>query len=145
MIEIEAKKGIRYFMLSLRRGDFVIESIREFVKKHNIDAGFIISGIGSMDICILHYIKTTGLPPKDKYITIEGPLEIGGFQGSIAGGEPHIHIVVYDQNKDLTFIGHLEEGSRCCYRIEFGIIALTGVETKRIKDKSTGLPEIIEV
>jgi len=144
MIVIEQNGNVQYFMIALRRGELVLEKLRGFLKDRNIDAGLIISGIGSMDICNIHFIKSTTLPPEDEFIKLEGPIEIASLQGSIAGGEPHIHVSVFNQVSGKTFIGHLEDGSRCCYRIELGLIVFPSVKTARITDPNTGLIDIIE-
>lgn len=144
MVVIPAKNGVRTFMISFRRGDMVVEELEKFLKKENIDAALITSGIGSFDICNLHTITTTGLPPVDRQMHLEGPVEIGSLQGSVAGGSSHIHIVVEDVAKGKVHVGHLEPGSRCCYRVEMGLIVLSDVKTKRVTYEKTGLIDIEE-
>ena len=138
--------GVPYvstMMVSFRRGDYVIEELRAFFQKEGIDAALITSGIGSLDICKLHTITNTGLPPEERYLALEGPIEVGSLQGSVAGGEPHIHVVVHDVAKDEIHVGHLEDGSRCCFRLELGLIVLDGVKTRRITDPETNLTDIV--
>jgi len=132
-------------MVSFRRGDYVIKELRGLFEREGIDAALITSGIGSLDLCKLHTITNTGLPPEERYVALEGPIEVGSLQGSVAGGEPHIHIVVHDVGNDEVHIGHLEEGSRCCFRLELGLIVLDGVRTKRITDPKTQLVDIVPV
>ena len=143
MLSIEAIHGTRTFMVSFRRGDYIIEELREMLKKEGVDAGLITSGIGSLDVCKLHTVVSTGLPPKDRYFNLQGPIEVGALHGSVAGGEPHIHVVVHDTVNDKVYIGHLEEGTRCCYRVELGLIVLKDVKTKRVTDAETGLIDIV--
>ncbi|WP_319415390.1 PPC domain-containing DNA-binding protein [Marispirochaeta aestuarii] len=144
MLAIPAANGIECYMISFRRGELIIEELRKFLKEKNIDAGVFTSGIGSFDICNLHAITSTGLPPVDKYYNLEGPVEVGSLGGSVAGGEPHIHVVVSDPPNDKVYVGHLEPGSRCCYRVEVGLIAFKGVKTTRVTDEKTGLIDIVE-
>ena len=143
MLSIEATHGTRTFMISFRRGDYIIEELRKMLKKEGVDAALITSGIGTFDICKLHTIASTGLPPKEVYFDIEGPIVVGSMHGSVAGGEPHIHIVAHDTANDKVYIGHLEEGTRCCYRVELGLIILSEVKTKRLTDTKTGLIDIV--
>jgi predicted DNA-binding protein with PD1-like motif len=145
MITIPAPGTVRTFMVSFRRGDHVIEELRAFMQKEGIDAALITSGIGSLDLCKLHTITNTGLPPEERYLSLEGPIEVGSLQGSVAGSEPHIHVVVHDVAKDEIHVGHLEDGSRCCFRLELGLIALDGVKTKRVTDPETNLVDIVPV
>ena len=145
MLVIPATGTVRTMMISFRRGDYVIEELRKMMKKEEIDAALITSGIGSFDLCKLHTITNTGLPPEERYLALEGPIEVGSLQGSVAGGEPHIHVVVHDVAKDEIHVGHLEDGSRCCFRMEMGLIVLDGVKTKRITDPETQLVDIVPV
>lgn len=145
MICIEAPGAVRTMMVSFRRGDYIVEELRDLLRKEGVDAALITSGIGSLDICKMHTITNTGLPPEDRYLTLEGPIELGSLQGSVAGGEPHIHIVVDDVANGKMYLGHLEEGSRCCFRVELGLIVLDGVKTKRVEDPQTGLVDIVPV
>lgn len=144
MIGITAKDGARVTMISFRRGDYIIESLREYLKKNEIDAALITSGIGSLDTCKLHTIKHADLPPEDEHFELEGPLELSSLLGSVSGGEPHIHVTIHDVRNDKIHVGHLEPGSRCCYRVEMGLIELCGVRTKRVTDKETNLIDIVE-
>jgi len=145
MTVIEAKQGTRNYILGFQRGEDVTEELRKFLKEKNIDAGLITSGIGSLESCTIHYITTTGLPPSDEFVSLQGPLEIASLQGSVAGGEPHMHISLYNQKTDTFHIGHLEPGAICCYRVELGIIAFNEVKTERVLDEKTGLIDIVGV
>lgn len=143
MLVIPAPGPVRTMMISFRRGDYLIEELRALLRREGIDAALITSGIGSFDLCKLHTILNTGLPPEEQYFTLTGPIEVGSLQGSVAGGEPHIHVVVHDVANDQTHVGHLEDGSRVCFRAELGLIVLDGVKTKRAIDPETGLPNIV--
>ena len=145
MLTIPAPGAVRTMMISFRRGDYVIEELRAMLQREGIDAALITSGIGSMDICKLHTITNTTLPPGERYFALQGPVEVGSLQGSVAGGEPHIHVVVHDVANDEVYIGHLEEGSRCCFRLEMGLIVLDGIKTRRVTDPQTQLVDIVAV
>ena len=145
MLTIPAPGAVRTMMISFRRGDYIIKELRQALEKEGVDAALITSGIGSLDICKLHTITNTGLPPEERYLTLEGPIEVGSLQGSVAGGEPHIHVVVHDVAQDKVHIGHLEPGSRCCFRLELGLIVLDGVKTRRVTDPETQLVDIVPV
>ena len=139
----ETQEGTKKLMVSFRRGELIVEELQKYLSAEGIDAALITSGIGSFDICNLHTITTTGLPPVDRQMTLEGPVEIGSLLGSVAGGEPHIHVVVEDVNNSKVYVGHLEPGSRCCYRVELGLTVLLGVKTTRVEVKETGLIDIV--
>lgn len=143
MLSFQAPGPVRTFMVTFRRGDDIIETLRSFLRREGIETGLIMSGIGSLDICELHTITNTDLPPQERYVSLKGPIEVGSLQGSVAGGEPHIHVVVHDVAQDKVYVGHLEPGSRCCFRLELGLIALDGVKTKRAIDPETQLVDIV--
>lgn len=145
MICIQAPGATRTWMVSFRKGDYVIEGLRELLEKEGVDAALVLSGIGSLDICKMHTIVDTTLPIKERYLTLGGAIELGCLQGSVAGGEPHLHVVVDDVQNDRQYIGHLEEGSRCLFRVELGLIVLDGVKTARIHDPETSLVDIVQV
>ena len=145
MICIKAPGTTRTMMISFRMGDYIIKELRKLFAEEGIDAGLITSGIGSLDICRLHTITGTTLPPGERYFDLEGPIEVGSLQGSVAGGEPHIHVVVEDVKNKKIIVGHLEEGSRCLFRMEMGLIVLDGVKTARVTDPETQLVDVVAV
>ena len=139
MLAIEAPGAVRTMMVLFRRGDYIIEELRELFKQEDIDAALITSGIGALDICNLYTVAHTRLPPERNYFSLEGPLEVGSLQGPVTGGEPHIHVVLHDVTNDKTYSAHMEPGSRCCYRLDLGLIVFDGVRTKRVTDPETNL------
>jgi predicted DNA-binding protein with PD1-like motif len=135
--------AIRSVMIAFRRGEDVVQGLRDYVTSSHLDTGFVVSGVGSFDICNLHYITTTGLKTADAHISLKGPIEIGSLQGTIAAGEPHLHVVVRNDADGIIYCGDLEPGSRCCYRVELGIIIMHGVKSIRRIDGQTGLIDIV--
>lgn len=143
MLAFEAPGATRMIMLSFRRGEYLMEELGEFLAREAIDTALITSGIGSFDICKLHTITSASVPPTTKHMLLEGPVEIGSLQGTVAGGEPHIHVVVDDVARDTKYVGHLHAGSRCCFLIELGLIVLEGVKTERVTDSETQLVGVV--
>lgn len=142
---IQAPGGTRTMLIYLQRGDYVIEELTALFEREGIDAALVVGGIGSLDICKMHTITKTSLPSQDRFLELRGPVEVGSLQGSVAGGEPHIHIVVDDVANDKVYVGHLEAGSRVCYRMELGIVVLEGAKTQRKVDPGTGLVNVVQV
>ena len=145
MICLEAPQSARTMLVYLSRGDYVIEELTALLEKEGVDAALVVGGIGSLDICKLHTITRTTIPSKDRYFSLEGPIEVGSLLGSVAGGVPHIHVVVDDVANDKVYVGHLEPGSRVNYRMEFGIVVLDGLKTRTVTDPETGLVGIVAV
>jgi hypothetical protein len=121
----------RVFVLRLDQGDYVLESIRELVEKENIRNGVVLSGIGTLDYCVLHMVMTTGYPPVEHFEKwSDKPLELASIDGIIADGKPHLHTVVSDHEK--AYAGHLEDGCRVLYLAEIVIAELESLELQRV-------------
>jgi predicted DNA-binding protein with PD1-like motif len=124
----------RVIIVSLTPGELFLESIEEIIKKENIETAVITSGIGSFRKFKYHTITWCGMPPKDKFYEIEGPIEIGGIQGLIVEGEPHLHITFNNCETGETSTGHIEHGCEICYLVEVCIGVISGIEIKKVKD-----------
>ena len=121
-------------VLRLDRGDYLLESIESFIKDKNIQNAAILSGIGTLDYCVLHMVMTTGLPPVNHFEKWEDkPLEIASIDGIIADGSPHLHMTV--SNHEYAYAGHLEHGCRVLYLCEIVIAEMDGFNFTRIKNK----------
>jgi len=125
----------RVHVLRLDRGDLLLESIEELIREQKINNGVIISGIGTLDHCVLHMVMTTGFPPVEHFAKWEDkPLEIASIDGIIANGQPHLHMVVSDHKTACA--GHVEHGCRILYLGEVVIAEIDGFNFKRIKNNN---------
>src|SRR5665647_183115 len=124
----------RTFVLRLDPGDFVLESIKELIKKENIKDAVVVSGIGTLDYCVLHMVMTTGYPPVEHFERWDDkPLELASIDGYIADGKPHLHTVLSDHQK--AYAGHLEEGCRILYLGEVVIMEVEDLKLTRLPDE----------
>ena len=130
-----SKTGPKVILIMLDRGDLFLESIQEVVKKEGIDTAAITGGIGSFSRVHLHTITVTTMPSLDKYWNFTGAVELASAQGSVIGGEAHVHITVFDWDSKDVYIGHLEPGSVVAYRAEVSLTVLEGVRTERYNDE----------
>lgn len=96
-------------IVALRRGELLLESLREAARQADIHTGVVTSGIGSVMKARIHTVMTNDYPPRDEYIDLPGPLEVVQFGGVIAAYQPHIHISLWDSSFHFHG-GHLEEG-----------------------------------
>ena len=132
----------RTIILRLDQGDYVLESIRQVLKETGITDGYIASGIGTLDDCVLHMVTTTGYPPVECFPQWNNePLELVSIQGIIANGEPHLHTVI--SNKDKAFAGHLEPGCRILYLGEIVIQETRGQALERNKN-SRNISQLVQ-
>jgi uncharacterized protein len=129
-------------VLRLDRGEYLLENIESFIKSKNICNAAVVSGIGTLDYCVLHMVMTTGLPPVNHFEKWEDkPLEIASIDGIIADGVPHLHMVISDHER--AYAGHLENGCRVLYLCEIVIAEMEGFNFQRIKNKD-GILELTD-
>jgi uncharacterized protein len=117
--------------LGLAPGDLLLESIRDFIREHKISDGAVLTGIGSLSECRLHWPKEPVYPPENVFQTFKGVLEIAGIQGIIADGEPHLHIILAEKGDVRAVGGHLEDGSKVLYLAEITIAEFEGTAMTR--------------
>ena len=132
------KAGVETLVVGLGPGEMLLESIREAIKKAGFRNGAVISAAGTLKTCRMHFVEDTGLPPKDRIVTVEPPLELVSLSGVIADGEPHLHVVV-SRRDEAVYAGHLEEGSEVLYLAEVAIVGWQDIMMKRQPDKNTGV------
>lgn len=112
--------------LGLGPGDLLLESIQEFIDDNGIRDGAVLTGIGSLSECTIHWPARPEYPPTDKFATFQGALEITSIQGIIADGEPHLHMMVAEGGDARAVGGHLEKGCKVLYLAEITIAELDG-------------------
>ncbi|MHB1417799.1 MAG: PPC domain-containing DNA-binding protein [Chloroflexota bacterium] len=132
--------GAKYFVV-FERGDLLLESLREFLQQEGIANAVVTAGIGALDRCQLHWITGTQVPATNEFVTLEGPLEVASIQGNVVDGEPHIHLCLSDLKRIYT--GHLEAGSRVCYRCEICVEPLVGLNLTCRRSPTTGVLEVV--
>jgi hypothetical protein len=120
-------------VVGLEPGEMLLESVREAVRRHDIQNGVVVSGIGTLKSCHLHHIEHTDFPPKNRFFKIEKPLELSSVSGVIADGEPHLHVVVSYRDEEV-YTGHLEEGSEVLYLAELVILKFNELRMTRHPD-----------
>ena len=129
---------IEVVTISIEPGEMLLETIREALKKHSIKNGVVVSGIGTLKSCHLHYVTHCDFPPSNRFFTIEKPLELSSISGIIADGEPHLHVVVSYADEE-TYSGHLEDSSQVLYLAEVTILVFNDLQMTRHFDKQRGV------
>jgi len=138
MKTMEHAGGMKLVVVALAPGDMLLESIREAISTHDIRTGVVVSGVGTLKTCHMHYIEHTDFPPKDRFFRLARPLELVSVAGLIADGEPHLHIVVSCGEKEV-WCGHLEPESEVAYLAEIVILKTSGPAMVRVKDEARGI------
>jgi len=118
----------------------VLESLCELSENHNIQTGFIISGIGQLKNITLGFFKEKDDYQEQKF---SEPFELLSLSGSIIKQDnsylPHIHCTVGDIEKQV-FGGHLIDAT-----VEITneiVLLITNLSIQRKKSNKTGLMEL---
>ena len=111
--------------IGMSYGDDFHECIESVAQEQNIKSGVILSGIGTFYKARIHYITHTSFPTEDRFVEMEGPIELCSVSGIIADGKPHMHCTMAVRGKEL-FAGHLEPGCKILYLGEAAIARLGG-------------------
>jgi len=125
-------------VLGIRPGEMLLESIERALRDRGIENGVVVSGIGTLKTCTMHYITHCDFPPSDELYTLEKPLELLSVSGVIAAGEPHLHIVVSCGDSEV-YGGHLEPNSEVLYLAEIAILVCNGLRMTRKRDEERKL------
>ncbi|HEY8528828.1 MAG TPA: PPC domain-containing DNA-binding protein [Paenibacillaceae bacterium] len=125
----------RALIIHLRRGDLLLESIRDLLAKEGIKNAVLFGAVGSMRKLVYHLPTSTGPTSNDRFITVEGngPIELGSLSGNVIDGDPHLHIVAQDAKG--TYIGHLEEGTEVLFLAEIILAEIKDPGIHRVKDE----------
>ena len=122
--------------IRLKRGEDLMESIRQVCREKNIRAGVILSGVG----CISHgrLRDASGVNIRE----IGEHCEIVSLNGTVSARRCHIHIAL--SKEDLSTIGgHLCTGCIVNTTCELVIGELPGISYDVEEDAGTGYHELI--
>ncbi len=121
-------------VLGIAPGEMLLESIREGLRRAGVRNGAVVSGIGTLKTCHMHYVTHTHFPPTDAFYRLEDkPLELLSVSGVVADGEPHLHIVVSCGEQEV-FGGHLEPDSEVLYLAEIAVLRFNALAMTRRRD-----------
>ncbi len=56
---IKAKGEVELITLGIGPGELLLESINKAISDNNIENGIVLSGIGTLKTCCIHYITTS--------------------------------------------------------------------------------------
>ena len=130
---VKGKGETEVITIGIEPGEMLLESIIKAINQYNIQNGVVVSGIGTLKTCNMHYINHTDFPPSDSIYQLEKPLELLSVSGVIANKEPHLHIVVSCKDREV-YGGHLELESEIAYLAEIAILKTNFLPMKRHLD-----------
>lgn len=130
---VSSDAGIKTHVLAVEPGEYMMESLTAMIEQTGIKNGAVVSGMGTLDHCIMHMVTPDGQTLQEWH---NDPLELVGMQGVIADGTPHIHAVV--SNKQAAVSGHPHDGCRVLYVCEIVVLEFTGLDLVRL-DGAAGI------
>ncbi|MBI5118771.1 DNA-binding protein [Candidatus Poribacteria bacterium] len=134
-MNVMSREGsVEVIVVGMGPGELLLESIMNAIRERDIRNGVVVSGIGTLKTCRMHYIKHTDFPPEDAIFKLEQPLELLSVSGVIADGEPHLHAVVSHADREAQG-GHVEPGCEVAYLAEIVIHKFNDLEMKRHFDE----------
>ncbi|MFH0712792.1 MAG: PPC domain-containing DNA-binding protein [Candidatus Jorgensenbacteria bacterium] len=119
----------------LKPGEDLREEIEKIVKENDIQAGCILSVVGSLSRASLRMADGKKIKSWDK------PFEIVAGTGTVSVNGCHIHIAISD-NDGNVFGGHLKEGCVVRTTAEIVLLVFSEAKYKRIFDEETGYNEL---
>lgn len=114
-------------VIKLMPGDELLRSIENYCYKHDIEAGYIGTCVGSLSqVCFRKGYTRTKL-------TLKGPFEIVSMEGTVSKGGLHIHASVSDDDFKVRG-GHLVSNTFVQSTAEIVIVELENYELSRSRD-----------
>jgi predicted DNA-binding protein with PD1-like motif len=129
------------FCVYMEYGDDFCECIEKVAREKGIRAGAVLSGVATFDRARIHHIAHTEFPPADKFVELEGPIELCSVDGIIADGKPHLHCTMALRGDEL-FAGHLERGCKVLYLAEAVVAKFSGRDLERDRHPRYGTPRL---
>lgn len=123
------------YTFRLKSGQDLFDSIEAFVKEKHIEAGCILSGVGSLTHA------TIRLANREFNSEYEGHFEIVSITGTVSIYGSHMHISVADGD-GKTIGGHFESGCKIYTTAEIVIAAFHDVVYKREFAEDSGYDEL---
>lgn len=111
---VESRSG-KSIIARILPGCDLTEGIEEVCRRHNVSAGAVVSGIGSLEYATFVYVVPNPSTPTgaayDPPRKVQGPIELLGLQGTIGhvpqgGISAHLHGTIVDFHQHL-YGGHL--------------------------------------
>jgi uncharacterized protein len=124
------------YTFRLTPGQDLFESIQAFVMEQHVEAGCILSGVGSLRHATLRLANRTY---SSEY---PGPFEIVSITGTVSVHGSHLHISISDGD-GRTIGGHFEAGCKIYTTAEIVIAVFRDVIYKREYAEDSGYEELV--
>lgn len=126
---------MKIFAFRLKQDEDLKQSLKNFAFQENIQAGFILTAIGSLKQATIRFAN------QDISTVLAEKFEILSLNGTLATTGIHLHIAIFDK-QGKTIGGHLDNGCIIYTTAEI-IIGISEEYTfLRTPDKQTGYKEL---
>ena len=123
------------YTFRLRPGQDLFDSINAFVMQEQIEAGCILSGVGSLTHATLRFAN------RETVMEYAGHFEIVSITGTVSVHGSHLHIAISDGD-GKTIGGHLVSGCKVYTTAEIVIAVFPDVIYKREFAEDSGYDEL---
>ena len=125
------------YTFRLKPGDDIFDSIDSFIREKKIEAGCVLSGVGSLTRSVLR------LANRDHYSEYEGHFVIVSLTGTVSIHGSHLHISISDGG-GKTIGGHLVSGCKIYTTAEIVLAVFNDVVYKReLLEDDSGDAELV--
>ncbi|OUL20193.1 PPC domain-containing DNA-binding protein [Nostoc sp. 106C] len=126
---------MKIFAIRLKPNEDLRESLKKFAIQQHIQAGFILSAIGSLKKAKIRFAN------QENSTVFSDKFEILALNGTVAITGVHLHIAIADK-QGKTIGGHLDNGCIIYTTAEIVIGATEEFSFKRTFDEQTGYQEL---
>ena len=123
------------YTFRLASGQDLFDSLQAFVMEKHVQAGCVLSGVGSLSHATLR------LADRDYNSEYEGPFEIVSITGTVSVHGSHLHISISDGD-GRTIGGHFESGCKIYTTAEIVLAGFSDVVYKREFAADSGYDEL---
>jgi len=128
---------MKIYTFRLKPGQDLFDSIEAFVADKKIEAGCVLSAVGSLTHATLR------LANREHYNDYEGHFEIVSMTGTVAMSGSHIHISISDGDGEMIG-GHLVSGCKIYTTAEIVLAAFDNVTYAReLLENDSGYEELV--
>lgn len=125
------------YTFRLKPGDDLLDSIRTFVLEKRIEAGCVLSGVGSLRRAVMRFAN------QGHHSEFEGHFEIVSLTGTVSIHGSHLHISVADE-QGRVLGGHLVQGCIIYTTAEIALAAFEDLVYKReLLENDSGYEELV--
>ena len=128
---------MKTYTFRLKPGQDLLDSITAFAAEKKIEAGCVLSSVGSLTHATLR------LANREHYNEYEGHFEIVSMTGTVAASGSHIHISISDGD-GVTIGGHLVSGCKIYTTAEIVLAIFEDVTYSReLLEDDSGYEELV--